>query len=169
MITYELGYAAARLAVEEAGTTRDHVWGSMIYACQGRSRGDAYDLPPCGHEERFYLGYAVEGPPSLKAQVTERMNELLDGDRPFPPDDVVSRAIRACRVGFLPVAFSAGRCPQCHGGEMQHVRWSEDEDFGELREPPPGARYFRVPDPAAAAHLAHDLSFGGAEPVSYTI
>lgn len=160
---YELSYAAARLAIEEADTTRDRVWGSMVYACTGRKKGDEFDLPPCGHEERYYLGFAVEGPPGLRERVEVVLNAELEAERPFPSDEALERAIRAARVGFIASPFSAGRCPSCYGGSMQHTRFADDETFTELREAPPGARYFRVPDPAAAAYFAHDQGFFGAE------
>jgi len=71
-------------------------------------------------------------------------------------------AIERVGVGFIPSPFGAGRCPHCYGGEMMHVRWGDDKTFDELESPPPGARYFRVPDAPAAAAFARD-GFGGAE------
>lgn len=110
---------------------RDLCWGSMIYACAGdwRTPGSG-----CSHEERYYLGLGVEGPPEFRHHKV-----------------------------FIPSPFMAGGCVAC-GGAMQHDRWEEDEEWteAEWRPAPEGARYFRVPDEATAREFATE-GYGGGE------
>ena len=134
-------YEQAREAVRVYGRgDRALCWGSMIYAC----RGLGHPHPPegCGHEERYWLGVGVEGPPTIRARV------LLEG-------------FKASKVGYIPCPFYAGRCPNC-GGNMAHVSWDVDEAWIEPILAPPSVRYFRVPDEEKERRY-RDQGYGGAE------
>jgi hypothetical protein len=158
-----LGYEFARKAVERfANGDPNLCWGSMIYACRGTAQ-----RPPCGHGERYWMGVGVEGPASLR----EALNEVFARD-PIPVPgwderwaDYARARYEAAGIAIIPSPFIAGQCPKC-GGQMQHVRWNEDEQWWPaLRLAPAGTRYFRVPSSAQAAEYAR-TGYGGAELVT---
>jgi hypothetical protein len=133
----------------------------MVYACAGRNRHDEYGLlPPCGHEELYYLGIGVEGPPEIR-------KVGLEGWEPasIPFDELDERLVaHICSVPFavIPSPFVAGSCPQCYGGTMQHARFQDDVTFEDYQVPPSGTRYFRVPD-EDAAEVSIRSGYGGGE------
>lgn len=148
-IEYARHYRKVRKAV--GPQRRDLVWGSMIYACSGSKEDSMKKMERvrqadskekqaqimregsgCGFERRVQLGVGCEGPPYLK-----------EAD------------------STIPVPFIAGCCQEC-GGTLQHVRWDEDENYGEERERAANLAAFLVPGKSTAARYAA-RGFAGAE------
>lgn len=140
-VEYARNYRKVRKAVSPA--RRRRVYASMVYRCQGKrfreasasgsaeEAAKALEESGCGFEHRIYLGIGCEGPPALKEAGT-----------------------------WIPVPMHAGVCQNCGGG-MIHVRWNEDEEFGE-KDAPEGAALFIVPGKGTANGYSV-RGYGGAE------